>query len=203
MNLIDLMKHMEARTKKLLKSQIDTYKAEEAAKQHKIDAMIDKLTGLYNRRKIDEVLENELKRSIRYRTPFTLLIIDVDNFKVINDQYGHAKGDDILIDVAGILNSTVRNTDFVGRWGGDEFVIIAVESTEMQTRTLADKIVEGFRNYDKGINISTSIGMAQVNVDRDDTRSLLQKADEALYVAKSSGRNCTVAYKDLGAINEK
>jgi diguanylate cyclase (GGDEF)-like protein len=131
-------------------------------------------------------------------------ILDVDGFKEINDQYGHAKGDDVLVGVANILVKNVRGSDVVARWGGDEFVILVVEADAEDALRVAEKIRQSVREYylDQ-LDITASIGLVEVDIDLDDARSLIKKADAALYQAKRNGKNCVVIYKEIGGNDEK
>lgn len=199
-----MAKKINDRTNQLIESQIDKRKAEDAVEQHIIEASTDTLTKVYNRRKLDDALDNELHRAQRYRAQFTLFILDIDYFKEINDEYGHATGDDVLIDVAQIIQDNVRATDIVARWGGDEFVVLAVETNERRGLAVAEKIRKSVSEYHKNnLNITASIGLAEVNIDLDNARTMFLKADKALYEAKNRGRNCVVAYHEIGDEHDK
>lgn len=194
---------IQDRTNQLIKTRIEKTKAEEAVQRHILEATTDTLTKVYNRRKLDDALNNELNRAKRYDSKFSLILLDVDNFKEINDAYGHAKGDDVLVGVARILMSKVRASDIVSRWGGDEFVLLIVESDIEKACRVANKIRESVvEYYENQLNITTSIGVAEVDIAYDDARSLLQKADVALYEAKRRGKNCVVPYNEVGNMNE-
>jgi polar amino acid transport system substrate-binding protein len=165
-------------------------KIEEKNKELEKLAITDKLTNLYNRRKIDELLENEIHRSERFGRAFGFAILDIDHFKNVNDTYGHQAGDKVLREIANILKTNLRKTDFVGRFGGEEFVIICPES-DIQGVT---KLMENFRaiienyNFGKIKNITASFGVTVLK-ESDDRDSILRRADKALYEAKNSGRN--------------
>jgi len=159
-------------------------------------AITDALTGLPNRRSLIENLILQLDRYRRNARPFSVLMLDVDHFKLINDRYGHLVGDDVLRQVAACLTESIRTVDFAARYGGEEFTIIAFETGLSEGRELAERIraqVQQMRMaVDTGpaLEVTASIGVAEVcdaDVRPDD---LLQRADAALYQAKKAGRNC-------------
>lgn len=151
---------------------------------------VDGLTGLYNRHQFDINLNQEFNRSKRYKTPFTLAMIDIDHFKNINDTYGHQFGDFVLKEISQIIQNTFRKTDVVFRYGGEEITIIMPETTSQNAilplEKLRDKISEHkFNNQ----NVTISIGVADFNSDINTSDDILKKADEMLYSAKENGRN--------------
>lgn len=164
-------------------------------------AFIDPLTGAINRRKFEELSNQELIRSIRYRSSLSFLMLDLDYFKNINDTYGHATGDELLKHFVSICKEMVRNLDVVARMGGEEFCIILPETDEEGAYLFAERVRKKVFNsavtyQNKTIRYSVSIGIAFLNVDEDkDINAILQRADKALYEAKNSGRNRTVIYK--------
>ena len=163
---------------------------EEKNKELERLSITDKLTNLYNRRKIDELLQNEIDRCERNGRTFGFAILDIDHFKNINDVYGHQIGDKILIQIANILKENLRKTDFVGRFGGEEFVIICPESDIQNT----SKLMENFRviieNYDFEIVKHKTASFGVTILEKGDTvDSILKRADKALYESKNSGRN--------------
>jgi diguanylate cyclase (GGDEF)-like protein len=151
----------------------------------------DYLTGLYNRYKLDESLEYKLMQSKRYSTVFGIIMIDIDYFKTINDNYGHQAGDIILKEFAKILKDNSRETDIVGRWGGEEFLIIVENIDKDNILKLAEKLRVIVENYNFSFvkNKTASFGVS-VYSPGDDITSIVNKADKALYNAKDSGRNC-------------
>ena len=165
-------------------------------------AAYDNLTGLLNRREFDNRLNDEVRRAKRVRRPFVLLLLDVDYFKHINDNYGHQAGDHVLRVLAGLLKKQVREVDFVGRTGGEEFGIILTETSEQDARETAERIrrvVEEKQfaiNEQKPVHVTLSIGMATYPDDGANTDMLISYADEALYRAKDGGRNRVVAFSD-------
>ena len=150
----------------------------------------DKLTNLYNRAKLDEELTNEINSSNRYDTNLSMIMVDIDNFKSVNDTYGHLVGDSVLIQIARILKENIRESDTVGRWGGEEFVIICPNNDIHAAQKLAQKLrisIEDFE-FDVVKKQTSSFGVSQLNK-YDTIDSLIQRADKALYKAKESGRN--------------
>jgi diguanylate cyclase (GGDEF)-like protein len=158
-------------------------------------AITDGLTGLYNRRYLEERLEDEMRRSRRYSRVLSLLMIDIDFFKQYNDTCGHLKGDDVLRELARILLRHSRETDITARYGGEEFVMILPETDARNARRLADRIrasveetpFEGEERIPAG-GITVSIGVSALALD-EDAHNTLERADQALYVSKQSGKN--------------
>jgi diguanylate cyclase (GGDEF)-like protein/PAS domain S-box-containing protein len=150
----------------------------------------DKLTQLYNRLKLDEVLASELARVKRNGPAFSVIIIDVDHFKDVNDNYGHHLGDQVLIGLADILRSNLRVTDVFGRWGGEEFLIISPNSSIESGAAAAEKLRQAIEktSFQNGIKITCSFGVG-VSIQEDSVSAILIRADEALYQAKRKGRN--------------
>lgn len=150
----------------------------------------DSLTGLYNRRIINELIQYEIERSERYKKGFSIIIVDIDFFKRVNDRHGHLAGDELLKKFAHILQDTIRHTDKVGRWGGEEFVVLCPETKPEGAESLANKIREKiesttFNDFGKQ-TASFGIACYQQGSTLD---SMISHADEALYTAKNSGRN--------------
>jgi len=167
----------------------------EAEFQRKLSrgALHEPLTGLYNRLHFMERLTSELAAAQRHKRALSLLLIDVDHFKGVNDEHGHLAGDEALKMVARVLQSTVRKEDVVARYGGEEFVVLARETAMTGGRALAERVrkaVERSRYTWQGhdLNLTVSIGVT-VRSDRE----ILEAADKALYRAKQKGRNCVVA----------
>lgn len=190
------------RTNKLIRAQMENQKAVETIEVYHKRAITDELTQLYNRRRADDVIDAEIRRAERYASVFSLILLDVDYFKEINDQYGHQTGDEILKDVAEILRKNVRNSDVVSRWGGDEFLIIVIEANEDLAFKLGEKIrisIHDALMYND-IRVTSSIGVASYQMN-DDARDLLRKTDQALYEAKHLGKNKVVQYRKIGVKN--
>jgi two-component system, cell cycle response regulator len=158
----------------------------------KIQATHDNLTGLWNRATIFELLEMELAREARDLSPLGVLMIDLDDFKEINDTHGHLIGDQILAEFANRLNESVRSYDLVGRYGGDEFMIVLPKCSVEQAINLANRVVKHIEAYpietDAGpLNISASVGVtATAGDDQVQQDHLVSRADQALYQAKKN-----------------
>ena len=150
----------------------------------------DNLTKLYNRNKLDEVLICESNRTNRYNSTFGIIILDIDHFKDVNDTYGHLMGDKILKEFASILESNSRKTDTIGRWGGEEFMIICPETDINEAIKVAENLRLKIENHKFPIiNSKTSSFGVTVYMKGDDHKSIVARADEALYCAKTNGRN--------------
>lgn len=157
----------------------------------------DPLTRLANRRHLDEALEQELHRALRFGHPLALAMCDLDHFKRVNDDYGHALGDEVLYRVAEILHRGVRATDLVARYGGEEFVLLLPETDREQARVVCEKLREqvadaGWNDLEADIRVTMSFGVATVDEATQSSTALLESADRALYAAKRGGRNRVV-----------
>ncbi|MFA9373735.1 MAG: GGDEF domain-containing protein [Poseidonibacter sp.] len=162
----------------------------ERLNEHKILSITDKLTGLFNRLKLDEALNDEFNRSNRFKSSFGIIIIDIDYFKKVNDTYGHQVGDQVLIQFAKILKENIRKIDILGRWGGEEFMIICPETDFQGTIKLAQslrKIISKY-NFPNIGNFSASFGVSIYDGD-ENIDKIIARADNALYKAKANGRN--------------
>lgn len=156
----------------------------------------DELTGLYNHRYFQKVFDTELQKSIRYSHPLSLMLIDIDYFKDVNDNFGHFVGDSVLREVSQVMVKLVRQIDIVARYGGEEFAVILPETGKGGAKVLAQRLRRGieqyqFMNKDQLISVTVSIGlvstdMANVEITRD---ALIVQSDKALYKAKRNGRN--------------
>ena len=167
---------------------------EEKNRQLEVLAVTDGLTGLYNRKKLDEILVDQFARFRRHQRPFALLMLDLDNFKAINDNYGHVAGDEVLKTVAAMLKQSVRAVDYVARYGGEEFVVVLVETPLGAALEIAERIraaVEIPRVNAGSASVSTtvSLGVTHSREGDDDPEKMLFRADHALYEAKRAGRN--------------
>ena len=161
-------------------------------------SLTDRLTGLCNRRKLDHALEAEIRRAKRYGSVFSVIMVDLDHFKDINDAYGHATGDLVLVRTADVLVGHTRETDLVGRWGGEEFLIVCPETDLRQTTVLAEHLRRELAldwGKDAGA-LTASFGLAVYSGDTHPS-SLLARADAALYRAKQAGRNRVAAAPDM------
>jgi diguanylate cyclase (GGDEF)-like protein len=150
----------------------------------------DHLTGALNRRGFDDALRREVDRARRGRRDLSLVMIDVDRFKSINDRFGHPVGDDILVRLAGRLTRALRRSDFLCRLGGDEFAIVLPEVTEDVAHAVAERIANACRDLIAGEDtpVTLSMGVAGLNLAVGSPSDLVRRADEALYAAKRAGR---------------
>jgi diguanylate cyclase (GGDEF)-like protein len=153
-------------------------------------SVTDRLTGLANRRKIESVLQSELLRARRYGKDFSVILLDIDRFKNINDTYGHTTGDEVLKQTAGLLGSNARETDLVGRWGGEEFLVVCPETSLSVVAALAERYRIEFERFPfiQAGRVTCSFGVTACQPG-DTLQSLIQRADAALYRAKEGGRN--------------
>ncbi|MGQ0723399.1 MAG: diguanylate cyclase [Candidatus Eiseniibacteriota bacterium] len=157
-------------------------------------SITDGLTGVYNYRYLRSALDKEVARARRFREKFSIIMLDVDHLKEYNDVHGHLRGSEVLRRLAGLVTAELRGADIVAKYGGDEFVIILPQTERPGARILAERIrrsVEAheFPGEDKGMKITSSMGIAQFPEDGEVSRDLLDAADTALYEAKRSGRN--------------
>lgn len=168
----------------------------------------DPLSGCYNRRGLNQLAEREVSRAVRGKKHLAVLAIDVDHFKRINDEFGHLTGDEVIREVGELLRDTVRDMDVVARFGGEEFTVLAPDSTEEGAQVLAERILTAFRTHHfkslpPEMRVTTSVGLA-ADLARDDeiAKTLLARADEALYVAKRDGRDrCVVWHAGMRAFD--
>jgi two-component system cell cycle response regulator len=164
-------------------------------------AITDKLTGLYNNGYFRHYLKNELKRADRHHHPVSLLMLDIDNFKLVNDRHGHLAGDKLLKEIADRLNESIREIDVLVRFGGDEFAIILPYTQKENAAAIAERIRLAIENCAVAVNdqtsitLSMSIGVADYAPGVDTAHDVIQKADKALYTAKLNGKNnvCSAA----------
>ena len=163
-------------------------------------AITDQLTGAYNRRYIMREIEQELSRSVRHNLPISITMIDIDNFKDINDTHGHQVGDEVLKEVVQVLSSSIRTSDLLGRYGGEEFIIIAPLTGQQEALILAERLRDTvskwpFETTYGFIKLTISLGVATYDGKTETCQSaileqLLAQADTELYKAKAAGRNC-------------
>ncbi|MGD0280519.1 MAG: GGDEF domain-containing protein [Smithella sp.] len=156
-------------------------------------AIHDDLTGFYNRRHLMELIETENHRSVRTGSIFSLVMMDIDKFKDINDTYGHQAGDNVLITFSAIIRSVLRKTDFCGRYGGEEFLIVLTETDLQDAKVFAERIricVEDsfFPDLGPDSRVTVSIGLTQHQANEDIDKTI-SRADSAMYKAKNGGRN--------------
>lgn len=172
-------------------------------------AFTDFLTGLKTRGYFEQQLELEIKRAERKQTPIAVLMLDIDHFKQINDNYGHHVGDQVLRDVSAVIMKDMREVDTAARYGGEEFVVVLPETTQVGAMQVAQRIRHSveqarfFAGSPRAVeHLTISIGLAMFDQDAQFKRDLIDAADAALYVAKSSGRNQVVAYNEIAAERE-
>lgn len=153
-------------------------------------SVTDRLTGMFNRVKLDEAFDAEIRRAIRFEQPFSIIMVDIDHFKVVNDTHGHQAGDQVLVEVARLLQNNTRETDIVGRWGGEEFLVICTQTEAEGVLKLAQNLCRVFRRHHFPVvqRMTASLGVTTY-LDGDRSNDLVARADEALYAAKASGRN--------------
>jgi len=170
-----------------------TTKLIDANLQLKNLSITDHLTQVYNRIKVDDQLDAEKQRFERYDTVFSIILLDIDKFKNVNDTYGHNEGDNVLVTVANLLKSNIRNTETLGRWGGEEFIIICPETELQNASLLAEKLrkIIEHKTFNAIGHITCSFGVAQARKD-EFTKELIKRSDIALYKAKEDGRNRVV-----------
>lgn len=157
-------------------------------------SVTDPLTGLYNRRRFESILDVEFEKAVRYKAALSCMMIDIDHFKSVNDTYGHPAGDEVLKGVAQLIKKSVRNVDAACRWGGEEFIVLtpmtakafAIQPARRIWRAVSDHVFPAIQNN----KVTISIGIAEVSLPEIDTpKKLVQAADIMLYQAKKKGRN--------------
>lgn len=154
----------------------------------------DALTGIANRRLLTERLRDETERAKRYSRPLCIVMIDIDRFKVINDEYGHEVGDHVLMDVVRVMEAEIREHDLCGRWGGEEFLVMMPETTSEQAVRVMERLRQAVaklrvRVNDDSLSVTVSLGLAQLRPD-ENYSSTINRADMALLRAKRNGRDC-------------
>ena len=170
----------------------DITKFKEKSNILEYQASHDKLTGLFNRNKFDEIYSKEIKRARRYNNDLSIIIFDIDDFKIINDMHGHSIGDEVLKYIAKILLINIREQDINIRWGGEEFLILLPQTNLLGAIAVANKIrtsIEKQLFTDKFLQITASFGVAQFTNEVDDGDTIIAKADNLLYEAKRTGKN--------------
>ena len=167
-------------------------------------SVTDALTGLFNRTGLSASFPLDIERAQRYRRPLSIVLLDLDHFKIVNDEFGHLVGDKVLVEFANLIRATVRQVDAIYRWGGEEFLIICPETPPEQVRNLTERILDGVRRYHFPTRrtMTVSAGVAHLGVG-DTMTSLLQRADEALYQAKTTGRDRICLAPDVLSPNAK
>lgn len=168
--------------------------------------IVDHLTGIHNRRYLDERIVSEAIRAHKYDMPLSMMMIDIDHFKAVNDRYGHQTGDRVLKSLCELLIKEVRVTDVVARYGGEEIVILTIQTPISNTFDLAQRLCKAVESaimvpvdkseHREDIRITVSIGVAELDQQGFDSEAMIKKADRALYQAKSEGRNRAIAYSE-------
>ena len=174
---------------------------QQSLQEQRTQALTDPLTQLPNRAAFNERLAVEVNRWQRYQSPLSLLMVDIDLFKQVNDNWGHQAGDKVLQIIATNMKKRLRETDFIARFGGEEFIFLFSDSKLIEARVIAEGLRESieacpFHFKNKNVNITISLGLASFK-DDDDFNSVFQRADQALYLAKHSGRNQVKTEQDL------
>jgi len=180
------MKQMEKETTQLQQKLIE----------NREKLLYDSLTGVHSRLAYDEYIEQELARWKRYGSSFSYVVLDIDNFKNINDEYGHSAGDKALKIIAQMMLQQIRKSDFIFRIGGEEFVLLLTNTNVSQAEVLVEKLRKAvnhkvFHFNQEQVSLSMSAGITETR-DEDDVESIFERADRALYRAKDSGRNCQI-----------
>jgi diguanylate cyclase (GGDEF)-like protein len=182
------LKRMNAELESIVQAR--TQELQEKNRELEVLSVTDRLTGLFNRRKLDQILEEELIRSRRYAINFSVIMIDIDHFKHVNDSHGHGVGDVVLDGLAQIMRENTREADSLARFGGEEFVMVCRHAGLAGTVATAEKLREAIAAHEfPGVgHVTASFGAATCH-ENDDASSLLARADSALYQAKADGRN--------------
>ena len=190
--------HTKALTNRLHELEQEAELLRERVREQRGQALKDTLTGIHNRLAYDERVEQEYLRWKRFKEPVTVMVWDVDDFKKVNDTYGHKAGDKVLVAIAKLLASQIRETDFIARYGGEEFVIIAPGTDTATALVVAEKLrtsieQKSFRHHNVPVPVTISCGIAEFRSE-ETPDTVFEKADEALYSAKLAGRNrCVIA----------
>lgn len=171
-------------------------------REFELMASTDALTGLYNRHKFSELYVTSYKSMVQRHNQMSVIMLDIDNFKKVNDTYGHNIGDKVIVQTAHSLLRNLRNIDIVCRWGGEEFVALLPTASLQTAQELAQKIRKHIADLDVEIvgDISASFGVAEIR-EGEDMVDVIARADEALYLAKNSGKNCVKSEEDLNPEN--
>ena len=190
-DLVTVSAELQVTKQKLERKEIELLSV--LAQAHEV-SHTDALTFLPNRRQIMVDLQNAVTFSNRYGTPLTISMLDIDHFKNVNDTYGHTAGDEVLRSLAGKLRLQIRHPDSIGRYGGEEFLIVLPHSTVISATEQAQRLCEQVRSLavtvgDQTLSVTISLGIAQYNILKEDWQTFLSRADRALYQAKSNGRD--------------
>ncbi|MEM7562642.1 MAG: diguanylate cyclase [Pseudomonadota bacterium] len=181
-------------TEQLSQMEQETIELQTMLEENREKLLYDALTGVYSRMAYDDRIQQELARWNRYQTPFSYVIVDIDHFKRVNDEFGHNAGDKALKIIAQMLTNSVRQSDFVFRLGGEEFVLLLTNTDVEKANDMVDKLRSavadsGFHFKGKRVTLTMSAGITETR-ENDDMESIYERADAALYKAKHSGRDC-------------
>jgi diguanylate cyclase (GGDEF)-like protein/PAS domain S-box-containing protein len=167
------------------------FKLREALTRERSAARVDFLTGIFNRRGFFEIAASESQRSRRYKRPLSLVYVDVDNFKAVNDSQGHDAGDELLVQIAAVVHSEVRGTDSVGRLGGDEFAVLLPETNQNEGRVVVEKLQKQLLGamQERGWPVTFSIGLISFQVPPESIEDMVREADRVMYSVKLQGKN--------------
>lgn len=178
----------------------ESYKRKQFAAARELLALSvkDPLTGIYNRAKFDWDIDKWINYSKRYGNPLSIILFDIDNFKSINDSYGHLVGDSVSKKVVALIKDSIRNTDVFARWGGDEYVILLPNTNLQEAKEMAERMRVCIRNnlYDPVKNVSCSFGVAALKKD-ETADSFFHKVDDLLFQAKAGGKDRVVSKKSI------
>lgn len=197
-HIADLERLMLAKEAQVEELEEYTQALEQASTRYREDSLIDPVTNGPNRRACELRLEEEHQRALRYGAPYALLMIDIDNFKDVNDLHGHSQGDAVLAAACKLVRKCLRPNDFIGRLGGDEFVAILPRTSARGAQVIAERMRRSIYNasWDTAFPVTVSVGIACWNGVDDAAELILARADEAMYLAKSAGRNAVSGPRD-------
>ncbi len=196
------IKNEEGQVTTIIGNFMDITKQKKLEAELKKMAFFDDLTEVPNRKMLDRHIQKAIARSRRHQYNLTLMFIDLDDFKIVNDTLGHEAGDQLLVEVVERLTECTREEDLISRLGGDEFIIVFEETSKEEIEDIANRIIKSVSlPYDidgNEANISLSIGISMFPDDGEDKDTLIQNADKAMYFAKNNGKNRYEIYtKDL------
>ena len=192
-----LVEELVARLRNLVRMKKLFERVERQRKELQKIAMTDQLTGLYNRHSLSDMAPKYLSEACRHGTPLSLIVVDVDHFKKVNDNYGHSTGDVVLVEIGKLLKASCRNEDFAARFGGEEFVLLFPHCSLDDAATKAEQIRENLDNLKpEGLSITASFGVSSLSLEKLCTfDELFNDADKAVYEAKEAGRNRVVVHR--------
>jgi polar amino acid transport system substrate-binding protein len=175
-----------------VKLQLAQKKIEQQKEELERLATLDALTGINNRLSLDRIIQQEQNRYERFETPWSLVLLDIDNFKRVNDECGHLVGDEVLVSVSSVLRASTRKTDYAGRWGGEEFVIVCPVTETEGALLLAEHLRAAIEAEGEELGYTASFGVATIRPE-EKTHELFHRVDRALYKAKQEGKNRVVS----------